>query len=103
MDDMLREKRLEEWQAKQEKDPERFITCGGRRYYIGREDVPEGSKGFGGEARHIKFLGSGKIVRSTNLSYNGSVPESWKDRLPDTAEFISKTEYERIARQEALG
>lgn len=98
MDDKTLDKYIEEWISKREKDPEHFIICGGERYYIGCEDTPARGRGrgFGGDTFYIRYLDSNKVVKSTNLYHNGDVPERWKGRLPDTVEFISKTEYEKI-------
>lgn len=45
-------------------------------------------KGFGGRLHKIKFKADGRIVETTNLQYQGEVPERFKADLPDNAEFI---------------
>ena len=44
-------------------------------------------RGFSGRKHVIKFFDGREIV-STNLWYNGEIPESHRELLPNNAEFI---------------
>ncbi len=44
--------------------------------------------GFAGALFRIRMLDSGKVIESRNLWRQGVIPPSWRDRLPDNAEFI---------------
>ena len=45
--------------------------------------------GFGGALHRIRFLADGREVETRNLWYQGVIPPSWRDRLPDDAEFVT--------------
>lgn len=71
--------------------PDRLITVAGACYFIGDENQREGAfRGFGGARHRIRFLKTGRVVESTNLWFNGRVPELWRNFLPDTAEFLHR-------------
>lgn len=58
-------------------------------YYIDDEDAvgPLGStRGFGGREFIIKFK-DGRIVKTTNLWANGSIPHTLLNKFPDNAEW----------------
>lgn len=70
------------------RDPNFCVIAGGA-YYIGEEHQREGAfRGFGGAPHTIRFLADGRIVHTTNLWSNGTVPEHWRAFLPDSAEFV---------------
>lgn len=57
----------------------------GTFYSIEREDAP-GSRGFGGDRFNIHFK-DGRKVTTTNLWCGGDVPEYWKGKFPNNADF----------------
>ena len=67
------------------KDDPNMARIGGKHYFIGSET--DSDKGFSGATYQVRFI-DGRKVTTTNLNYNGIVPDAWKTRLPDTAEFI---------------
>lgn len=44
--------------------------------------------GHGGRLLRIRMLATGEVIETRNLWHQGTVPPSWRDRLPDDAEFI---------------
>jgi endogenous inhibitor of DNA gyrase (YacG/DUF329 family) len=69
------------------KDDPKVVRVNGEQYYIGKENSHSLFRGFGGSKYIIKFF-DGREVVSTNLWYNGKIPDSHKELLPDNAEFI---------------
>ena len=65
------------------------LVVDGRHYVIGPVRPPgyRGFLGFGGRRFHIRFH-DGREVVTHNLWTQGVVPREWRDRLPDTAEFL---------------
>jgi hypothetical protein len=61
----------------------------GRHYVIEDEagDTIFGFRGFNGQEFTIKFF-DGRVVKTTNLWFQGVIPERFRDRLPDNAEFV---------------
>lgn len=72
------------------RQPDTHITVAGVCYFIDRENGGESFRGFGGARHRIRFLKTGRVVESTNLWFNGQVPERWRNFLPDTAEFLQR-------------
>ena len=70
------------------KDPN-FCVIAGVAYSIGDERKDNEFRGFGGAPHTIRFF-DGRVVHSTNLWFNGEVPEHWRAFLPDTAEFVQR-------------
>lgn len=66
------------------------VRIDGRHYAI-KPDPPEGTNrslwGAGGRGFIIRFFNS-REVKTHNLWYQGKIPEHFKDRLPDNAEFV---------------
>lgn len=62
------------------------VRVKGNLYFI-EDENSKCERGFGGQYHKIKFT-SGRVVESTNLWYNGEVPEHFKSVLSDNAEFI---------------
>ena len=57
-------------------------------HYVGYSPrVSTGMKGFGGSLWKIKFL-DGREVECRNLWHQGEIPERFRDRLQDNAEFV---------------
>lgn len=52
-------------------------------------------QGFGGKAMYV-LKNDGTVRRSNNVWFQGIVPERFKEQLPDTARFITKTAYYKI-------
>lgn len=60
----------------------------GRHYIIRPEtDAPAHCRGHSGRYFVIRFF-DGRMVPTTNLWSQGSIPEEFKDLLPDNAEFV---------------
>ena len=55
----------------------------------GYQSGPSRWKGFGGHKFTIELY-SGKTITTDNLSHRGSVPDRFKDRLPDNAKFLNE-------------
>lgn len=59
----------------------------GTHYRIGKENAnPDGFRGFAGQRFKIKFS-DGREVETTNLWCQGAIPERFRNRLPDNAQF----------------
>lgn len=73
------------------KDNPRAVRINGKHYWIGREDdaAPADWRGMGGGKVIIEF-NDGRKVESTNLWFQGEIPERWLGRLPDNAQFIKQ-------------
>jgi len=69
------------------KDELHIARINGEQYCIGNENRSNPFRGFGGRKFIIKFF-DGREVISTNLWYNGKIPESHIELLPDNAVFI---------------
>lgn len=69
------------------KDDLKVVRIKGEQYYIGKEDSRSPFRGFGGRKNIIKFF-DGREVNTTNLWFNGKIPEDYKELLPDNAEFV---------------
>lgn len=68
----------------------------GTHYIVGKEtDSKRGFRGFGGAAFEIKFA-DGRQVSTSNLWCQGEIPERFRARLPDNAEFVA----DRLSTQE---
>lgn len=82
------------WQEKVEiKDDPRVARVKGRHYWVGDvqpKGTPSMFRGFGGSGFMIKF-NDGREVETFNLRHNGHIPDRFKDRLPDNAEFVYYT------------
>ena len=69
------------------KDCPNIARINGEQYYIGEETSNKTIRGFSGRKHIIRFF-DGREVVSTNLWYNGEIPESHRELLPDNAEFV---------------
>ena len=58
-------------------------------YWIGDENLSISDRGFSGDLFTIKFT-NGEIVKTTNLSSNGEIPEYLKDMFTVNAKFIEE-------------
>lgn len=60
----------------------------GTHYMIDKENAdPRAFRGFAGQRFKIKFA-DGREVETTNLWCQGSIPDHFRDRLPDNANFV---------------
>lgn len=62
-------------------------------HYIIDDEQRKGLRGFGGRTFYIKFLNGtleGQVYKTTNLWYQGDIPEEYKDILSDNAMFVSR-------------
>lgn len=62
------------------------VIVDGVHYMIGPEDKG-GMRGFGGRRFDVVFF-NGKRITTTNLWHQGTVPDHFRNRLPDNARFI---------------
>lgn len=70
------------------KDKPESVRVKGTHYWIGDENSSATRfRGFGGAKWVIKF-NDGRVVKSTNLWCQSDIPDHFKDRLPDNAEFV---------------
>lgn len=67
------------------------IVVGGVVYQRGAEKDAGPFRGFSGKPWRVK-LHSGEEFRSTNMWFNGQIPDRFKSRIPDNAIFLSTTE-----------
>lgn len=64
------------------------VVVDGSHYHIADEHHAEfGFRGFGG-ARFKILFNDGREVVSTNLWHQGDIPEHFKSRIPNNAQFI---------------
>lgn len=76
------------WNEKVEvKDNPRIARINGEQYYIDDENSTSSFRGFGGAKSKIRFF-DGREITTTNLWYNGKIPDSHIELLPNNAEFI---------------
>ena len=71
----------------EQKNDLKIVRVKGHQYHIGDEKDKSLFHGYGGAKWRIKFF-DGREVITTNLWHNGEIPESYKELLPDNAEFI---------------
>ena len=86
------------WNQKvaRKKDPNQ-VVINGQVYYIANENAA-GERGFGGAVHYIKFF-DGREVRTTNLWANGEMPEEYREKLPDNANWMTKEEREKYDKE----
>ena len=68
-------------------DPKTFAIIDGESYRIEDENVPPSCKGFYGAPHTIKYS-DGRIIHTTNLWTNGTIPNKYRIVLKDNAAFI---------------
>ena len=69
-------------------------------YVMGNEYSKDYFRGFGGSAFYIKFKEDNKIVKSTNMWYQGEIPKRFYKSFEINAEFISRDEFIKGANSE---
>ncbi len=65
-----------------------YVTINGTVFLIGSVDTPKWDRGFSGRLFKIK-LHTGFRFDTRDLNKIGDVPDNFKNRLPDDAEFIA--------------
>lgn len=65
----------------------RAVIVDGQHYMLGDEKSRSYFRGFGGNKFTIRFH-DGHMAVSTNLWFQGVVPERWRPQLPDNAVFV---------------
>lgn len=65
------------------------VVIDGKCYHIDPNEQAK-YKGFGGRKFKIRFL-DGTLAETTNLWLNGEIPEHFRGRFPNNAEFIEQT------------
>ena len=66
-----------------------FVIEGACYYKADREQTGGAYRGFGGRSFTIRVLATGGIVKTSDLWFNGKIPPRFRDRMPDTAEFVN--------------
>ena len=68
-------------------EKEEHVVINGVCYAIADKPV-NGFLGYGGRKFKIKMFDTGEVIETNNLWCQGDVPEEYKSRLPNTAEFV---------------
>jgi hypothetical protein len=72
----------------EQKDNPRYHRIKGTHYVVSPEtNGPDNWKGYSGRKFIIKR--GEEIITTTNLWCQGTIPDHFKDRLPDTSEFLT--------------
>lgn len=69
-------------------EKDKHVIINGESYSIAPEESKFPFRGHAGREFKIKMKETGEIVTTTNLWYQGAIPETHRDKLPDTADFI---------------
>lgn len=72
---------------KGDRNSKRAVVVNGGHHWIGNEKS-SGFKGFGGAKWKIRF-NDGREVETTNLWHQGTIPEHFREDLPDNATFLT--------------
>lgn len=64
-----------------------FVIADGKHYIIGDENSRDYSRGFDGAKVTIKFK-DGRVIKSSNLWFQGDIPERFRNEMPDNAEIV---------------
>lgn len=78
------------WDEKVRNLGKRSVIVDGSHFMLGdprEESWPNSMKGHGGAKYRIRFF-DGREVTTTSLWYQGNIPEAFRDKLPDNAEFV---------------
>ena len=82
------------WQEKVKsvkEDPSKFVVVKGECYYVGDENDRSSFRGHNGARFKIR-RDDGTVFITTNLWYNGEIPQEFRKFLPDNAEFVKDKE-----------
>jgi hypothetical protein len=72
-------------------NPEKgHIVVNGTHYTICKDTPGSYFKGHGGHKFIIEYLNDKHIIESKNVWCQGTIPASYRNKLPDTAKFINK-------------
>ena len=71
------------------KDSKTQVVIGDTMYQIEPEDDIGAFRGYDGALFYVKFY-DGRLVRTTNLWFNGKIPEAFRSLLPPNAELMSR-------------
>jgi hypothetical protein len=78
------------WTEKiKDKNKPQTVIAKGEMYWIGNEQYTGSFRGFDGRKFIIEF-NDGDIVTTTNLWFNGKIPERFREELKDNAKFINE-------------
>ncbi len=69
------------------KDNPNIVRIDGTQYFIGDENSNSPVRGYCGRKFKIEKF-NGQIIETTNLWYNGDIPEEFRSVLSDNAKFI---------------
>lgn len=72
-----------------QRDPKAFVVIDGECYYVEDENDTNPYRGHDGRPFTILF-NDGEVIHTTNLWYNGEVPEEYKPYIPNNAKFIKE-------------
>jgi hypothetical protein len=67
------------------------IVINGYLYFTGQPGIVKGysgALGFAGRRFRIRNLETGETIETNNLSANGDVPDFWRPKFPDNAEWV---------------
>lgn len=78
--------------------PNRQIINGEHWVFEPWSDKPLLFAGHGGRVFYI-MLNDGGVLRSNNVWYQGEIPQHFRESLPDTAKFITRTAYYKMKNQ----
>lgn len=70
-------------------EKDEHIVIDGECYYVSPESSCSIFRGYCGKSFTIRKF-TGEIIHTTNLWCNGTVPDEFKDQLPNEAEFIGE-------------
>lgn len=66
-----------------------YLIIKGSSYYVADENATGPFRGFGGRLSKIKKY-SGEIITTTNLWTQGNIPEEFREKIPDNAEWYEE-------------
>lgn len=66
-----------------------YVIINGRSYYVADENATGPFRGFDGSLFKIKKH-SGEIITTTNLWWQGSIPEEFREKIPNNAEWYKE-------------
>jgi hypothetical protein len=68
-----------------EKGGQRVIRCQGHHFVL-YEYHQTGMRGFDGRTFRFRMLDTGEVIEHDNVWYQGTIPERYREQLPDNAE-----------------
>ena len=70
------------------KDHSKLVVIDHRCYFIDNERSTSYFRGFGGRKFVIKIKNTNEVITTTNLWFNGDIPDKYQSELIDNAEFV---------------